>query len=475
MYSVTMPKLSDSMEVGKILQWRVKEGDEVHVGDVLAEIESDKAAMELECFHDGRIAKIAHGDDTEVAVGDVIAMIESEDESGVAEEAPEVEKKKESPPEEEPGPPVAEKKLPPPKVPAPPRQEGERIAVSPFARKLAAEHGLDLSQVSGSGPDGRIVARDVQEAVGGVKKPQPPLKKQVATRSQNIEPLAKSLLDRYGFDPEDVPGTGPNDQITVDDAIHALTGTTPVHIKPSADEELAPLEVGPDEADVEEAPFRLKTLARRVTASKHVIPHFYVTRGVEATKLLERKATLKESTGATVTHLIMLASIKTLGKHPEVNRSYDHGKVFNWKGIHLGLAIDTDEGLTVAVLHDAQELSLQDIVARSKDLVEKARAGKLSAAERAHATFTITNLGMFDVENFQPIINPPSSVTLAVSSALDTPVMHDGGLALGKVMRLTMSCDHRIIDGATAAAFLKDLKTALENPDSFLVKEREIQ
>jgi len=470
MYDITMPKLSDSMEVGKIIEWKVKEGDEVHEGDVLAEVESDKASMELECFHDGVMAKIVHDDGAEVPVGEAVAYIAVKDEA-LAEvpeaKAPPVEK-----PEPAPEAALAAKPAPPP------RREGERIAISPYARKLAEQKGIDYTRIKGTGPGGRIVARDIEAAAAGEpavaekptakppeKKPPAPEKKRRPLRKEiDIDPMALALAEKRGIDAAALTGTGTHGRITVDDVLAAAKAAAPP-LPPSPDEELPPVEVGPEEADVEEAPFRHKTQVRIVSASKHVIPHFYMTRGADVTRLLERKDELKEKFGASITHLVMLACLKALQQVPEVNRSYDRGKIIKWKGINLGLAIDTDTGLTVAVLRNAQSLSLAQIVEQTKALVEKARAGKLSAEERRHPTFTISNLGMFDVEHFEPIINPPSAITLGVASALPAPVVRGEAIHIGRVTRLSLSCDHRIIDGVSAARFLKTLKDLLEDPD----------
>ena len=460
MYEVAMPKLSDSMEVGKIVKWRAKEGDEVHEGDVLAEVESDKATMELECFHEGILAKVVHGDDDEVPVGEVIAFIAARGEVLSAEPSPRlasVPPKKPAPAEPEPT-----ETTPPPKLPLlPTRAEGQRVPISPYAKKLAAERDIDYTRITASGPGGRIIARDI-EAATSVQSP----KESVPFVGANIEPLAAALAVKYGIDTSDIRGTGPDAQIRVDD-IEAFRHRDKVVAAP-ADEEMPPLDVHEDEAEVEEAPFHVKTLARRVTASKHAIPHFYVTRGVDATALLERREELKQRLGATVTHVLMLACVKALEKHPEINRAYDHGKIVKWKGIHLGLAVDTEKGLTVAVLRNAQALSLGEIVERTSQLVTRAREGKLSADERRHPTFTITNLGMFDVEHFHPIINPPSAITLAVASALPTPVVRGEAIYIARVMKLTAACDHRIIDGATAAEFLRSLRALLEAPEELL-------
>jgi pyruvate dehydrogenase E2 component (dihydrolipoamide acetyltransferase) len=275
------------------------------------------------------------------------------------------------------------------------------------------------------------------------------------------------MAAKLGVDLAGLSGTGLKGRITVEDVIAAHERMEP-QIAPTPDEEAPPLEVSPEEADVEPAPFRLKTQARRLVASKHAVPHFYITRGTNVTALLARKAELKEKLGATLTHVVMLAVLKTLEKHPEVNRSYDHGKLISWKHVNLGLAVATEAGLTVAVLRRAEGLDLAGIVERSGELVKRARAGRLTAEERGHATFTVSNLGMYDVEHFEPIINPPSSVTMAVSSALDEPVVVGGEIRVGKVMRISLSCDHRVVDGVTGAEFLRDLRALLENPDELL-------
>ena len=436
MHEVTMPKLSDSMEVGKIVAWQVAEGDAISAGDTLAQIESDKAVMDLECFHDGVVAKIVHQADEEVAVGDVIALVGDAGEEATitvapthkaaapAIEAPAQVEKPAAPERKEAAAVEREEAPAPPAVPArpqkrAPRREGERVPISPYARKLAQDAGVEYATITGTGPDGRIIARDIEAALKAEPKPPTP---------------ARMVVDH-------------------------------VEAKPSADEELAPITLAEGEADVEDASFRLKTQVRLVSASKHVIPHFYVTASVDADALLAKKDALKESVGATVTHLVMAASLRALKEHPEINRSYDRGKVVKWRHVNLGLAVDTDEGLNVVVIREAEDLSLADLVARTRELVEKARAGTLSGEDRRHPTFTITNLGMFGVEDFAPIINPPSSITLAVASALPAPVVRGDAMYLGKVMRLTASCDHRIIEGAAAARFMRTLGQSIEAPD----------
>jgi pyruvate dehydrogenase E2 component (dihydrolipoamide acetyltransferase) len=426
MHEVTMPKLSNTMEVGQIIRWHVKEGDAVREHDVLAEIESDKAVMELESPHEGMLARIVRGEGEEVPVGEVIAYVGAageepppegaaygkEKRTGVMEETRGTER-----PAAAPAPTEAEKLAPPTPQLGPVEAPGERIAVSPAARKLAEEKGIDVRRLKGSGPRGRILTVDVEKAAAEKHAGQ-----------VESQPTAKS----------------------------------------SVQEELPMLDVTHDEANVEEIPFRMKTMVRRLVAAQRDIPHFYLTGGVDVTALMKHMDELKEKQGATVTHVVILACLKTLERHPEVNRSYNRDRMITWKSVNLGLAVDTDKGLTVGVMPRAQGLSLREIVERTRALVDAAVTGRLSVEQRRHPTLTITNLGMFGVEEFAPVINPPSSVTLAVGAALEKPVVKDGQVRVGKVMNLTLSCDHRALDGAAAARFLKDLKTLLEDPDRLL-------
>lgn len=508
MYDVTMPKLSDSMEEGKIIEWKVKEGDAVKEGDVLAEVESDKATMELECFHDGVIGEIVKGDGAEVPVGEVIARIAGKaEEPKAGKRAPEEKEKK---PEKKAETPAGTKKAPEEakaeeeatsekeeaeeegketrvrEVEA--KEEGKkggRVAISPYARKLAEKKGVDYTRLKGSGPGGRIIARDIEEAAKDeapektYKEEKAPANEEKnpdreempkARREAEAEPAARVLAEKRGVDLRGLEGTGTGGRITVEDVKAASAGKAEAKPRPVQEEKLPALETGEDEAEVEDAPFRLKTQARRVTASKRIIPHFYLTCAAEVTALMSRVEGLKKEQGATLTQLVMLAVLKVLEKHPEINRSYDQDRVIRWKNVNLGLAVQTDQGLTVAVVPKAQKLSFKELVERSRAVIERARNGKLTSEDRRHATFTISNLGMFHVEQFESIINPPSSVTLAVASVLDVPVVKDGKVQPGKVMKLTASCDHRIVDGVTAARFMSDLQLALEHPDDLLIQ-----
>jgi pyruvate dehydrogenase E2 component (dihydrolipoamide acetyltransferase) len=463
-HEITMPKLSDSMTEGKIVAWKVAVGQEVSEGDVLAEIESDKAVMELECFTDGTVAELLFPDEAEVKVGEVIARIAEGGESAPAAGKKKAAEKKGTPPKPAKKPPEPKKEAPaaepprlagppaprPPKAPtkeeglagkarpvaatpqaapvmpqaAAPVRPGERVRISPYARKLAEGAGVDYRQLKGSGPRGRIVAADVKAALAAAA------------------PVVRSAGS---------PATRPSSPAA-----------------PLAAEELPAVEVNPDEADVTDAPYRLKTQARFVRAAGRLVPHFYVTAAVDVAELLAKKQEAKERFGATVTHLILFAAAKALGEHPEVCRTYDRDRVVAWKQINLGIAVDAKDGLTVVVLRDAGRMSLKQIVEKSGGLIEAARAGKVRPAERRNPTFTVSNLGMFGVEHFEPLPNPPSPLVLAVAAALDTPVVRDGAVVPGKVMKLTLCCDHRTIEGAPAARVLQTLKDLLEAPDTLM-------
>jgi pyruvate dehydrogenase E2 component (dihydrolipoamide acetyltransferase) len=500
MFEVTMPKLSDSMEEGKILEWRKKEGDYVEEGDIIAEIESDKAAMELECFSHGVLKEIAHKADDVVPVGEVIAVIddsaERESAGEGAEKPPEKEKRpKEKKEEEVKGKPEAEEEKPRPlpeesgaaakareeeekvaktpekEIPTPPESLREKIEISlpadmvkasPNARALAAKKGIALESIKGSGPGGRILARDIEKPEGK----HTPAGAEEAAPSRPRGPadlLALELAEKFEIDIKEVEGTGKCGRVTTADILAFQKKVEEERLR-RPDEEIPEVKFAPDEAEVEEASFTRKTIARMVVASKHVIPHFYVTKTVDATKLLKMKDEYKKKMKLSITHLLVRAAVRALQEIPEANWSWDRGRIIKWKKINIGLAIQTDEGLTVAVLRDAGAKKIEEIVKEARQLVERAKKGRLRQEDRTNATFTISNLGMFDVESFVAIINPPSSCTLAVASSIPSPVVVNGKVEVRDVMKLTMSCDHRIIDGVTAANLLGEIKRLVEHP-----------
>ncbi len=494
MYDVAMPKLSDSMEVGKIIEWKVAEGDAVSEGDVLAEVESDKAVMELECFHQGTIASIRHGDGEEVPVGHTIATIAAPREEGEAkeqdeaasegegdeakeasrarEEEEEEEEKEESGEERESETEEAESE-PPDKDAAEEEPEEPEAA----DKKKKTEKGKKKSE------EGKKKTKTAEKRTNEGKKKSDKGKKEqaegkkkqektgrAAREGVRISPYARKLAGRWNVDVSVLEGTGVGGRIMARDVEEVAQAgkKRDEHAPPAEDEALPEIEVAEDEAEVTDATFRHKTQVRRVVAAKHAIPHFYMTASADVTALLGRKDALKEERGASVTHVVMHAICRALDEVPEINRSWDRGRVIKWKHVNLGVAIQTDDGLTVGVIPEAETLDLEGLAEKTRGLVDRARAGKLKAEDRRHPTFTISNLGMFGVEHFEPIINPPSAVTLGVSASLPTPVVRGEGIFVAKVMRLTASCDHRIIEGVAAARFLDALVGLLQNPDPLL-------
>lgn len=426
---VTMPKLSDSMEEGRIVRWVKQEGDTVEEGEILVEIESDKAVMELESFYGGTVTQILKQEDDIVEVGDVIAIIAEPGEQAdpVVPSAPAEPDVPDEPDEPAPEPPTPAA----PRTPAP-AVSGARVKASPLARKLAAQKGIDIATITGTGPGGRILQRDVEAATGDT----PP-------------PVTKAT-------PSDEPTSGPEHE------------ADPIHKMAALDLEMPEIKVTPDDADIEPVSFNQLAVIRHVTASKHVIPHFYVTSQVMVEKLIAAKDAHKADTGATVTHYIMRAAALALKQFPIINSSYDRKRIIKWKKVNVGLVIEAERGLMVAVAHDVAETPLAELAKTTRALVDKARAGRLSMDERSNPTFVISNMGMYDVESFSAIINPPASTALAVGAAISMPVALGDAVRVAPVMKMTLSADHRIINGVDAAKFLAEMKRLLENPDELL-------
>jgi pyruvate dehydrogenase E2 component (dihydrolipoamide acetyltransferase) len=431
MNDVNMPKLSDTMEEGTVLEWKKKDGEEVHRGEVLAEIESDKASFEIEAESDG-VLRIVVGKGQAVPVGQQIAVI------GPAGDPPPVGTQPAAAPVEPPASPApaepsvgariassasgttppetAPPELEPPAKPA----AGNGVKASPLARRLAREMGVDLAGLEGSGPDGRVVKDDVL-AAGGAR------------------PRA------------------------------AGTAGAPAQ---------RPRPAGPL-VEVEEPTRMQATIARRMTESKTTVPHFYVTveaRVDEAVRLREQlKAMVPSAEKVTMTDLLTRACAIALTRYPEVNASWVDGHFERKRSVNIGLAVSPAEGLglLVPVVHDVDRKDLVQISIESRQVIERARSGKPSPGDLDGGTFSISNLGMYGVDEFNAIVNPPESAILAVGAIKDAPVIEDGRLGVGKVMRMTLSVDHRVFYGATAAQFMAELKRLVENPVSLLVAQQE--
>lgn len=444
---VVMPKLSEAMESGKVIKWLKKEGDRVQGGDVLAEVETDKADVEMEAFGAGVLRKILVPAGETATVGSLIAVIAEpgEDIAAVLASAPapamtapatatvgpaalastttaptpagrvdasasdNAQKPRVSAgatgptPAVPAAPPVARVVLTPaPAVAA----SGGRLKASPLARKIAAQSGVDLKLVQGSGPGGRIIRRDVEAAAtAGVAAP----------------------------------------------AVAAVSG--------------------PEYEDMALTPIRA-IIAKRLPLSKGPVPHFYVTSEVAMDRAWELREELNGLEGQpkiSVNDLVIRACALALLRHPGVNASFQGESIRVFHRAHIGVAVALPDGLITPVLRDCQAKSLAQIAVESRDLAERARNRKLRQNELSGATFSISNLGMFDVTEFSAIINPPEGAILAVGSVRRVPVVEAAGLGVGRRMAMTLSCDHRVMDGAMGARFLQDVKRLLEEPLRLLV------
>ncbi len=426
---IRMPRLSDTMEEGNIVAWYKKEGDKVERGDLLAEIETDKATMEFESLWEGVLLHIAVKEGP-VPVNGVIAVIGEEGEDwkaaieaeggDAAAAAPAV--------REEPAPATGAPPAPgqpSSDQPATQAEEG-RIKASPLARSMARQAGIDLSQIKGTGEHGRIVKRDVEAFL---------------QQQQQQAPAA-------------TPAARPAPAAPAPQATPAFAAT---------------LEADTYE-DVPVSQMR-KTIARRLSESKFTAPHFYLTVEIDMGKAIEWRKQINEVAPEKISFndLVIKACAIALKQHPAVNSSWLGDRIRRHKVVHIGVAVAVEDGLLVPVIRHADMKSLSQINSEVRTLAEKARARKLQPDEMQGNTFTISNLGMFGIEEFTAIINPPDACILAVGSIVEKPVVKDGTIKPGHRMKVTLSCDHRVVDGATGARFLQTLKGILENPIRLLV------
>ena len=437
--AVTMPRLSDTMEAGTIVRWNVKEGDEVTSGQVVADIETDKATMEMPVFDDGRIAKLLVPAGQSVKVGTQIAVIAEEGEDLAAAAGGGGAAAPKAAPAAKPTVAAA----PAAQVPAADDDEtisvgGARIRVSPVARRMAEEAGIPLASLQGSGPGGRIIKRDVQTAMENAGS------RPAASAPQAAAPSANALA-------------------------------VPVSPAPRASGGL--VVAGLESERVAVSGMR-QTIARRLVESKTTIPHYQVSMRFEMDRLVALREQLNRELADTgiklsVNDFIVRGCALAMARHPYVNASWAGDAIAMHRQVNVGVAVALDEskggGLVVAVIRDADRKSLRAISAETKALSEKARTRGLSAEDMADSTFTVSNLGMFGVEHFTAIINPPNSAILACGGAIKQPVVRNDELTIGFEMTATLSSDHRVIDGAMAARWLQELKGLLENPATLLV------
>lgn len=415
---VTMPRLSDTMEEGTVAKWHKKIGDEVNEGDLLAEIETDKATMDFEAFQEGTLLHIGINEGDTAPVDSILAILgeEGEDISGLLnggaekkEEAP-AEEKKEEPVESE----AQEERVTEEKAKESADTDA-RIKASPLAKKLAEEKGIDISQVKGTGEGGRIIKRDIDE-----------YKPSAAAQPTSAEVGAPS------------PSSAP------------------------------PAEGNYEEVNVSQM---RKTISKRLAESKFTAPHFYLTLDIDMDNAISARKSINELAESKVSFndLVIKAVAVALKKHPKVNSSWLGDKIRYNKDVHIGVAVAVEEGLLVPVVRHADQKGLSTINKEVKEAAAKAKDKKLQPADWEGNTFTISNLGMFGIEEFTAIINPPDSCILAIGGIKQVPVVKNGEVVPGNVMKVTLSCDHRVVDGATGAAFLQTVKGILENPLNMLI------
>ncbi|MEQ8829699.1 MAG: pyruvate dehydrogenase complex dihydrolipoamide acetyltransferase [Alphaproteobacteria bacterium] len=438
---ILMPALSPTMTEGTLAKWLMKEGDEVSSGDVMAEIETDKATMEFEAVDEGVIAKILVPDGTEgVAVNTPIAILAEEGES--AEDAIASVGDGAAKPEAKAEPAPAAKE---PAKPAPAQSEapaaaakGDRIFASPLARRMAANEGLDLAQLNGSGPHGRIVKRDIEKALTegtGKAAAAAPAPQAQAAAAPAAKPAAASAPP----------------VLSADDPIFKM---------------LPPSESVPHTG-------MRKTIAKRLTESARDIPHFTLQVDVEIDKLLAMRKQLNERDGAdykiSVNDFIVKATALALTRVPDCNVAYTDSAILKFKQVDMAIAVAIDGGLITPIIKNCAAKGLATISKEAKELAAKARDGKLAPEEYQGGTFTISNLGMFGVKSFTSIINPPQGGILSVGAGEQRPVVKDGALSLATVVTLSLAVDHRCIDGATGAALVKELKALIEDPIALML------
>jgi pyruvate dehydrogenase E2 component (dihydrolipoamide acetyltransferase) len=408
--TVVMEALSPTMEEGRLVKWTKREGDAVKSGETLAEVETDKAVMELVARADGQVLRQVVAEGATVPVGEIVAFI---GQPGEVVPAPPIPSASPSAPADHPAAAADE-----PALAARPAPGGTRLKASPLARRIARERGVDLHLVSGSGPGGRVVRRDLEGAVAAAATPVPP---------------------------PPVPDLGPG---------------------------AAPFE------DVPLTQIR-KTIAKRLASSLGPVPHFYLTTEVDMERAAEARDALNrqlahqsseaEAVKVSVNDIIVKATAIALTRHRACNAWFQDDHIRYWRAVHIGMAVAVEDGLITPVITHADRKPLSRIGAEARELARRARERRLKPEEYTGATFSVSNLGMFDIDQFTAVINPPEAGILAVGSVVPKPVVTDGQVGIRRRVRLTLSCDHRVIDGATGAAFLKTVKQMLENPLAMLL------
>ncbi len=462
MHEVIMPKLGLTMESGKIEKWHKKEGDKVAEGDVLFEVMTDKVSLEVESYNSGILKKIIKGEGEEVPVTEIVAYIGSEDEEFTepVSKAPEEDTGKRKPEAavketEETAAMEDEEEI----------IEGEgKIKISPLARKIASENDVDISMVKGSGPRGRIVKKDIEEHIaseGSIKE-----------EKIKISPRARKKAKELGIDwkSEKIKGSGPGGRIVESDI---LSYSKKVPEKAEVTGEAAPGKLRISSKT--ELTGMRKVIAGRMSLSKSTIPHIVLNAKADVTDFIKFREQLKEMSlkkydiKITFTDLILKAAAMALKENIGVNSTLQKNEYIIYEDINVGMAIAVEEGLIVPTIFSCDKLKIVEIAKKRVDLIEKAKNNKLSLNEIEGGTFTVTNLGMFGVRNFSAIINPPQAAILAVGEIYQEPAAVEEKVQIRSFMDISVSCDHRIVDGAKGARFLQDFVELIENPAMLVI------
>jgi pyruvate dehydrogenase E2 component (dihydrolipoamide acetyltransferase) len=499
---ILMPALSPTMTEGKIAKWLKSEGDVVRSGDVVAEIETDKATMEVEAADEGLLGRILVPAGTEgVSVNTPIALLleEGEDASALKGEAAKQGASPERMAEPEPHAPSQSRNDVDTREGgsaggASPAKGDGKAAASPLARRMAEQAGISLGGLEGSGPHGKIVKRDIEGAVGGK-----PADRGAAARADNLavkaqprkagervfsSPLAKRMAEQAGLDLAAIGGSGPEGRVIKRDVETALReGIQPraraeAEARPAGQAPSQPAELPPAGAytEVPNSSIR-KIIAQRLGQSKREIPHFYVSTDCRVDNLLDIRRRLnekapKDGAGAyklSVNDFVIRACAVALKRMPQVNASWNETAIRVYRDVDVSMAVATPNGLITPVIRVADTKGIAAISNEARELAKRARDGKLKPEEYQGGGFTISNLGMYGVRDFYAIINPPQACILAVGAAEQQPVVKDGQLAIGTVMRISLSADHRVVDGAVGAEFISLVKELLEEPLSVML------
>ena len=447
------------MREGTVVRWIKQEGDPVAPNEVIAEIETDKAVVEFKPTTGGVLRRIIAGEGQAIPVGNLIAVIAAPDETLPDDlAAPTAEPQPQTPP-----PPPTDAPQPQPTVPS---AAGE-VRASPIARRLARERGVDLTAVTGTGPAGRIIEADILAAAEAATAAA------IAGRIP-ASPIARRLAREHGIDLATINGTGPGGRIIEADITAAIAQPAPSQPTPEPAPAAPPQPAPePDPATRADLSRMRQTIANVTSASKREAPHFYVASDIDMTAAMSLRREINDelpsAARVSVNDLIVKASALAIGKHPKFNSFYRGDHLQMNPSVNIGIAIALESGLIIPGIPQCENKTLTQIAAASRDLIDRANHGALQAEEYAGTTYSVSNLGMFDIDSFTAIIFPPHAAILAVGAVKEQPIARNGQLAIAQIMKTTLSVDHRVADGAEAAQFLTEIKRLLEKPVNLLL------